>query len=194
MPVKSYIDAYNEWVHPTLTIDGKTLDNIASAAEKLLSDQTCKSKQTCKCKKSGKKSLPGIKHIQFNDKSGHTAIIWDDGTTTVVRCGDGESFERYVGFCAAVCKKLFGSTSAVKKMIDDKDVDTAKKRREAERLKKAEEHRKLEAENRERKKRRRDAELREAFEFLQKEMPMPDLTKLIDGLLGAPEGDSRDKS
>ena len=46
-----------------------------------------------------------------------TIILWTDGTKTIVSCGEGESYDHYTGFCAAVTKKLFGSTSHAKKVL-----------------------------------------------------------------------------
>jgi hypothetical protein len=47
-----------------------------------------------------------------------TIIMWKDGTKTIVSCGEGDQYDRYVGFCAAVTKKMFGSTTKIKKTID----------------------------------------------------------------------------
>ena len=41
-----------------------------------------------------------------------------DGTKTSVRCGQGETYDKYNGFTAAVCKKLFGSTTAAKHLSE----------------------------------------------------------------------------
>lgn len=57
-----------------------------------------------------------IKKIIFNNPK--TIVLWGDGTKTIVSCGDGDIFDPYAGFCAAVTKKIFGSTSKVKKIID----------------------------------------------------------------------------
>lgn len=47
-----------------------------------------------------------------------TIIIWSDGSKTIVSCGEGDTYDRYAGFCAAVTKKIFGSNSNIKKTID----------------------------------------------------------------------------
>ncbi len=70
--------------------------------------------------------LPGIKSVIFNEEKGFTTILWNDDTSTVVHCGEGEKFERYEGFVMAVAKKLFGSTSAAKKIMDDNDAQLQK--------------------------------------------------------------------
>lgn len=49
-----------------------------------------------------------------------TIVFWEDGTKTVVKCADGEPFSEYNGFAAALLKKVFGSNSAVKKIIQRK--------------------------------------------------------------------------
>lgn len=51
-----------------------------------------------------------------------TVVKWADGTTTRVRCSEVEQFSRYGGFAAALCKKVFGSTSRVQSIIDGADV------------------------------------------------------------------------
>lgn len=48
-----------------------------------------------------------------------TIVIWTDGTKTIVSCMEGDTYDPYAGFCAAVTKKLFGSTSQVKKVIGE---------------------------------------------------------------------------
>ncbi len=77
-------------------------------------------------------ALPPIGRIAFYDDT--TVVYWCDGTKTVVRRGEGEPDSKYTAFTAAVAKKLFGSTSAVKKVIDEYDTEKIKERREAERL------------------------------------------------------------
>lgn len=47
-----------------------------------------------------------------------TIVMWKDGTKTIVSCGEGDQYDRYVGFCAAVTKKMFGSTTKINKIID----------------------------------------------------------------------------
>ena len=47
-----------------------------------------------------------------------TILIWSDGSKTIVSCGENDVYDRYAGFCAAVAKKMFGSTSRVKKIIE----------------------------------------------------------------------------
>lgn len=65
-----------------------------------------------------KASIPNVKRIVYHDPA--TIVFWQDGTKTVVKCMDGEPFEKYAGFCAALAKKVFGSTSKAKKVAGAK--------------------------------------------------------------------------
>lgn len=47
-----------------------------------------------------------------------TIVIWSDGSKTIVSCSENDMYDGYAGFCAAVAKKMFGSTSQVKKIIE----------------------------------------------------------------------------
>lgn len=56
-----------------------------------------------------------IKQVIFSGPK--TIILWKDGTKTITTCGDGDHYDEYAGFCAAVTKKMFGSTTKVKKIL-----------------------------------------------------------------------------
>lgn len=47
-----------------------------------------------------------------------TIVFWNDGDKTIVKCAEGQVFDEYNGFVAALAKKMYGSTSKVKKIID----------------------------------------------------------------------------
>lgn len=57
-----------------------------------------------------------IRQIIFSGPK--TILIWSDGSKTIVSCGENDTYDRYAGFCAAVAKKMFGSTSQIKKIIE----------------------------------------------------------------------------
>ena len=57
-----------------------------------------------------------IRQIIFSGPK--TIVIWSDGSKTIVSCSKDDTYDGYIGFCAAVAKKMFGSTSQVKKVID----------------------------------------------------------------------------
>lgn len=77
------------------------------------------------------RAIPEIKKIYFNNK--HTTIEWADGVKTTVGCIDGQEFDEYGGFAAAVLKRLFGSSKAaicymdVRKVVQPEPVKKAKK-------------------------------------------------------------------
>ena len=49
--------------------------------------------------------------------------FWKDGTTTAVRCGEGEKYDDYTAFCAAIAKRICGSNSAINRMLKDTPVE-----------------------------------------------------------------------
>lgn len=70
-------------------------------------------------------------------KSGdRTIVLWVDGTKTIVRREAGAEDSEYTAFTAALAIKMYGSNSAVKKIIENSFVngDEAKIRREAKKL------------------------------------------------------------
>ena len=63
----------------------------------------------------GKYEVPYVQEIIFNPPA--TIIKWIDGTKTVVKCSKNDRYDKYLGFAAAVVKKMFGSGSQVDKFI-----------------------------------------------------------------------------
>ena len=59
------------------------------------------------------------KRINFRKKNDdyYTDVLWEDGTVTVVKLREGEDFDEYAAFCAALAKKVFGSTNAVNNIV-----------------------------------------------------------------------------
>jgi len=103
-------------------------------------------------------SVPAIREVIFNGTA--TIVIWADGEKTISRVGEGEAFDRYTGFMACVCKRLFGGTATAKKLMNAKDGDYQQALRDIEEMKAAE---KAEAERKAREERaaRRRARRRE---------------------------------
>ena len=46
-----------------------------------------------------------------------TIVLWKDKTKTIVSCAEGEAYDEFDGFTAALAKKIYGSTCAVKREI-----------------------------------------------------------------------------
>ena len=61
--------------------------------------------------------VPPVKKVIFSGPK--TIVLWADGTKTIVSCGAGDTYDYYAGFCAAVVKKLFGSTTHAKKVLGE---------------------------------------------------------------------------
>lgn len=84
-------------------------------------------------------TVPMIREVIFHDNT-HTTIRWADGTSTDVSCGEGEQYNEYEGFCAAIVKKLFGGTGAAKRVMREKNLTEQRRiAKEAEAKKRQEE-------------------------------------------------------
>ena len=59
-----------------------------------------------------------VKKIIFSNPA--TIVFWSDGSKTVVKCMDNEEFNPYYGFVCAFAKKLFGTNSAINRIIKEK--------------------------------------------------------------------------
>lgn len=118
--------------------------------------------------------LPAITEVIFNEEGKATVVRWADGEKTVVHCGEGETFDRYTGFMAAVCKRLFGGTTPAKKMMNAKD-----RKYQA----------KLRAEKEEKEKAKRIAEAKEAQDRAEKRRAkeVDELAKFFAYILEAKE-------
>lgn len=80
--------------------------------------------------------LPLIRQVIFSGPA--TTILWADDDKTTVKVAEGQQFDRYAGFCAAIVKKMFGSSSKAKNIMDMADADLQRASRAA----KAEEEKK----------------------------------------------------
>lgn len=74
-----------------------------------------------------------VKSIKFDKK--FTTVTWNDGTTTRVGYMLEDEYNKYEAFCAALAKRIYGSTSSIKHIVDTKDeqieIDKQRKEREA---------------------------------------------------------------
>lgn len=57
-----------------------------------------------------------VARVIFNPPA--TIVFWKDGTKTVVKTMEGETFNPYHGFTAALAKKIFGSSTQVNKLVE----------------------------------------------------------------------------
>lgn len=52
--------------------------------------------------------LPNVKNVYFNKPV--TVVLWDDGTKTVVRCQDSDTYSKETGLALCMAKKALGNT------------------------------------------------------------------------------------
>ena len=48
-----------------------------------------------------------------------TIVFWGDGTKTVVKASSHDEFNEYAGFCAALAKKVYGTSSMVRRIVGE---------------------------------------------------------------------------
>lgn len=63
----------------------------------------------------------------------YTTVHWNDGTHTVVKRAEDEPDNLYAAFCAALAKKLYGSTANVHKLAESVETGRVKAKKEQER-------------------------------------------------------------
>ena len=63
-------------------------------------------------KHDGERIMVRITKVIFNPPA--TIILWSDGTKTVVKCKEGDTFDKETGLAMAICKRIF-SRSEFKK-------------------------------------------------------------------------------
>lgn len=61
--------------------------------------------------------IPAIKNVLFNDTKHTTTILFDDGTITMSKSMDGETYDREVGFAMCIMKKMYGNRTRFQKEI-----------------------------------------------------------------------------
>lgn len=58
-----------------------------------------------------------VDRIVVSPQGKATIVFWGDGSKTIVKRAEDEEFDLYAAFTAAVAKKIYGTNSALKKMI-----------------------------------------------------------------------------
>lgn len=64
-----------------------------------------------------------VKQIIFNKKKNATTVLWADGTATVVKKKEDDPWDEQAAFAQALAKKVYGSTSSVRKIVEKKSKD-----------------------------------------------------------------------
>lgn len=63
-------------------------------------------------------TFPKPRKVIADVDAGVTVVLWDDGTKTIVRAAEGEQPDIYDAFCAAFCKRIYGTNSALKRELN----------------------------------------------------------------------------
>ncbi len=63
-------------------------------------------------------SCPIPKRVIYDEDAGVTVVLWTDDQKTIVRAAEGEDRDVYDAFCAAYCKRVYGSNSALKRELN----------------------------------------------------------------------------
>lgn len=61
---------------------------------------------------------PKPKKVIYDPEAGVTVVMWNDGEKTIVRASEGETLDIYDAFCAAFCKRVYGTNSALKRELN----------------------------------------------------------------------------
>lgn len=135
-------------------------------------------------------AVPGVKSTIFNGDT--TVIIWEDGQKTIVVKEPDKPYDPYAAFCSAVCKRLFGSTDKVVKIIRSTDKLAISRAKAAQAAKRKEANR-LAAEEREKEAAARRAEADKEAEdcLLRRELMMRHIRKLADEAEKVPSPDGK---
>lgn len=96
-----------------------------------------------------------LKPTLITHNNGSTVVYWNDDTRTAVRLCEEDMMNgvdsTYTAFCIALAKKIYGSNSALHRLVHEIDEDTIREKEEKERQKQLEKKREREKINHERK-------------------------------------------
>lgn len=88
-------------------------NNKTPEEEKEEQEEKRKKEEERRVKESRKKYTP--KKIYYNNPV--TVVFWEDDTKTTVRLHEGDEYNEYSAFCAALAKKIFGNNSHLTKIV-----------------------------------------------------------------------------
>lgn len=81
-----------------------------------------------KIKYTQKKPIPTVKRILKNGD--YMTVLWEDGDKTIVKRAEDEAESDYAAFTAALGIKVYGSNSALKRLVASAEVQGRKKKKE----------------------------------------------------------------
>lgn len=103
---------YTRFMTPRIYLDCSGLTRIGLKCDTLTEEE-----------KERKKYTP--KKIYYNNPV--TVVFWEDNTKTIVRLHEGEEYNEYTAFTAALAKKIFGNNTVVNKIVKTGIVPKKKK-------------------------------------------------------------------
>ena len=63
-------------------------------------------------------NYPKPRRVVNDPEAGVTVVLWEDGEKTIVRAAADEQMDVYDAFCAAFCKRIYGTNSALKRNLN----------------------------------------------------------------------------
>ena len=61
---------------------------------------------------------PKPKKVYYDNAAGITVVLWKDNTKTIVKAAKDDAHDAYLGYCAALAKKIHGTNSALKRDLE----------------------------------------------------------------------------
>lgn len=111
------INPYVDWLHsPTVTTSN--VPNLAEAIQDIVS----------RFNANPSRSYCELVPLRILKSGVATIVFWQDGTKTVVKRGSNEPESDYAAFTAALGNKIFGSNSALKRIVSRAEAQLPKKK------------------------------------------------------------------
>lgn len=111
-------DEYKDYITTDIRTYNEVLNNYIEA------------KKHINEKYGAKNFYPRPKRVYYDETAGVTVVMWKDGTKTIVRAAEGDKHDAYLGYCAALAKKIHGTNSALKRDIEKVLIVADKKEKE----------------------------------------------------------------
>lgn len=102
----------------------RTAKDVAMKKVKEL-EERCKGLEA---KLKAQKPIPKVKRILKNGD--YMTVLWEDGDKTIVKRAEDEAESDYAAFTAALGIKVYGSNSALKRLVASAEVQGKKKKKE----------------------------------------------------------------
>ncbi len=95
--------------------------------ERTAKDVAMKKVKELEAKLKAQRPLPKVKRILKNGD--YMTVLWEDGDKTIVKRAEDEAESDYAAFTAALGIKVYGSNSALKRLVASAEVQGKKKKK-----------------------------------------------------------------